>query len=139
MKTIEVSGRSKFPDNFTDHALELVATDMVNRGNNFLAAGIMLKRADGHEYVWRHNFCQGIEILLKGLLLRRNFRHYWPKLKIYGHKLLPLADDAAKAFGMRPPSGQVRSELSNLAQFYQNHWLRYSSGAAILIDARTLE
>ena len=116
----------------------MVARDMAVRGGHFLASAILLKQHDGHPYVWRHNFCQGIEVLMKGLLLIKDFDQYWPKMRKFGHNLLPVCDAAAAAYGLSTPVGALRAEIDYLSRFYQQHWLRYASGVSGLIDANSI-
>ena len=117
---------------------EWVARDMVVRGEHFAAAAILLKRHGGHGYVWRHNFCQAVELVMKGLLLLRNFDGEWPRMRKYGHRLVLLADAVAAAYNFRAPTGQLRAELEGLDSLYGAHLLRYASGLGALVNPDTI-
>lgn len=129
-----LAAQLRFPENATAYYRQQVARDMVVRGGHFIGAAILLKGEGGHPYVWRHNFCQGIEVLLKGLLLLKDFDAYWPQMRRFGHKLLPICDAAAKEYGVSQPTGGLRGELETLSRFYEQHWLRYSGGFIAFID-----
>jgi hypothetical protein len=58
-----------------------VAESMYQKGKSFLGAALELHTKPGHEYVTLHLLCQGIENLLKGLLLLKAFDKYNPALR----------------------------------------------------------
>jgi hypothetical protein len=132
------SASLRFPKDATPYYRQMVARDMVARGQHFFASAILLKQHAGHPYVWRHNFCQGIEVLMKGLLLVKDFDRYWPRMRGFGHKLLDVCDETSAAYGIPKPAGEIRGEIEYLSRFYQQHWLRYASGVANLIDANSI-
>src|SRR6266550_2295970 len=117
MNTISLSATFRFPKDATRYKRRLVAWDMVSRGEHFVVSAMLLRRHGGDAYVWRHNLCQGMEVMLKGSLLVRDFDGYWPRMRRLGHKLLSLADEAAQAYGFAPPAGALRQELSKLDFF----------------------
>jgi len=82
---------------------------MYVKGKNFLGAAILLRQKGGYEYVVLHLMCQGVEVTLKALLLLKNYKRYEPKLKKYGHRLMPLVADVLAEFELRPlrPAGEV--------------------------------
>ncbi len=111
---------------------------MVQRGVDFVACAMWLKKEGGHGYVWRHNLGQAIELILKGVLLLKDFDTYWPKRRTLGHRLVALSDAAAEAFGLNAPRGALREELATLSALYERHLLRYASGLWQLVDLGTV-
>ena len=57
----------------TPYAKRLMADGHYRRGQHFIAAAILLRQHGGHEYVVLHLLCQGVEIVLKAILLLRDF------------------------------------------------------------------
>jgi len=83
----------------TPAAKRMMAEQLYVRGRHFIAAAILLHQHDGDENVVVHLLCQGLELLLKGLLLARNFDKYQPRLKgQYGHRLTRLVCDTLAEF-----------------------------------------
>lgn len=85
-----------------------------------------------------HLLCQGIEIVLKGLLLAVDYDKYKPKLKRLGHDLLKIADAATDAAGLSALRPSIRTEMESLNRLYSGHLLRYGSGYDILVDPSTI-
>jgi hypothetical protein len=54
---------------------------------HFYAAAVLLRQNGGDGYVVLHLKCQGIELVLKGWLLLRNFDKYKSKIRAYSHNL----------------------------------------------------
>jgi hypothetical protein len=123
---------------WTDHAKSLAAKSMYVKGKSFLGAAILLRQKGGYEYVVLHLMCQGVEVTLKALLLLKNYKRYEPKLKKYGHHLIPLVGDVLAEFQLRPMRQALRSELEALSNLYAQHLLRYNSFADILFDPKTI-
>ena len=112
------------------------ALSMYAKGRAFLLAATLLSQSmegEGHrseatQYVVLHLLCQGIETLMKGLLLLHDFDHWYSRLeKPLGHKLLRIGKEALKAYGLRPLRGDVLKELEHLDPMYRRHRLRYAS------------
>lgn len=122
----------------TLHGKRLLALSMYQKGKAFLGAALLLRRERGDEYVVLHLLCQGIEIVLKGLLLVIDYSTYKPRLKTIGHDLLKASDAAMGAAGLPPLRGPTRSELKTLNTLYSKHLLRYGSGHDILVDPSTI-
>jgi hypothetical protein len=55
------------------------------KGRYFIGAALLLRKHGGDEYVVLHLLCQGVEIVLKALLLLHDFDKYRTLLKGYGH------------------------------------------------------
>ncbi len=121
-----------------------VAESMYARGGSFLGAALLLRKQGGYEYVVLHLICQGIEIILKGLLLHKDYDKYKPQLKKnkkngFGHDLEKIAAVAVSEFTVRNLKPDVEAELKALNSLYSEHYLRYGSGYDILVDPTTIK
>lgn len=122
----------------TAHGKRMVAESMYAKGKAFLGAAILLRQKGGYEYVVLHLLCQGIEIVLKGLLLAVDYDKYKPKLKRLGHDLLKITDAVTDAAGLSALRPSIRAEMESLNRLYSGHRLRYGSGYDILVDPSTI-
>jgi hypothetical protein len=122
----------------TLHAKQFIADAMYEKGKAFVGAALLVDQKDGHPAVVLHLLCQGIEIILKALLLRHDYAHYKPRLKKLGHDLPKVAAAARKATGFHLFTHRTHDELAELSKFYQEHLLRYASNFDIFIDPRTI-
>ena len=112
---------------------------MYAKGKAFLGAAVLLREKSGNEYVVLHLTCQGIEVVLKGLLLAIDYDRFKPELRRLSHDLIKVADSATSAAGLPPLRGRVRTELEALNRMYSNHLLRYGSGYDIFIDPGSVQ
>lgn len=117
------------------------------RGRQFIRAALALDQDDpGDGYVVRHLLCQGIELILKALLLRKNYNNYFPLLskKKYGHNLIALLDEVARLYKVKV-APDLLVDLRKLNSFFKAHLFRYSDIEAMFSPAtsfpitRTLE
>jgi hypothetical protein len=124
------------------------ALSMYGKGRAFLLAATLLNRSmegeehrsEAAEYVVLHLLCQGIETLLKGLLLLRDFDHWHSRLeKPLGHKLLRVGNETLRTYGLRPLRGDVLKELDRLDAMYRRHRLRYASAQDEFIAPASIE
>jgi hypothetical protein len=122
----------------TTHGKCLVAASMFAKGKAFLGAAILLRQKGGHEFVVLYLLCQGIEVILKGVLLFMDYDKYKPELRRIGHNLLRVSEAAAKAAGLPPLKKDVRTELEMLSNLYSQNLLRYGSGYDILVNPSTI-
>ena len=120
------------------HGKRMVAESMYAKGKSFLGAAMLLRQNGGYEYVVLHLLCQGIEIVLKALLLAIDYDKYKPKLKKLGHDLLKITDATTDAAGLRKLRPRIRAEMESLNRLYSRHLLRYGSGYDILVDPNTI-
>jgi hypothetical protein len=112
-----------------------IARAMYARGTNFLGGSILLARAGGYHYVVLHLLCQGIECMLKGILLFADYDKHEPKLRSeYRHDLEELVAVVVAQFGRKPLRGRLSMELGQLSNLYQRHLLRYGTTRDIFID-----
>jgi hypothetical protein len=123
----------------TIHAKHLIAEFMYAKGKSFLGAALLLRNEGGDKYVTLHLLCQSIEIILKALLLAKDYDAHIIHLRTtYGHNLIKLADVAIAAYFRRPIAQNVRIELSTLNQLYSDHRLRYGTGYDVFVDPNTI-
>ena len=122
----------------TVHGKRIVAESMYAKGKAFLGAAVLLRRNGGYEYVVLHLLCQGIEIVLKGLLLAIDYDNFEPRLKQFGHNLLSVTDAATSAAELLPLRPNIRAEMETLNQLYSRHLLRYGSGYDVLVNPSTI-
>lgn len=122
----------------TTHSKRLVAASMYAKGKGFIGAAILLHKKKGCEFVVLHLICQGIEVMLKGLLLSVDYDKFKPKLKALGHNLVRITDIASGAARLKPLPKSVQRELEVLDHLYSRHLLRYGSGYDILADSTTI-
>jgi hypothetical protein len=137
-KTVNLSSAGHLKP--TRHAKRMIAEAMYMRGKSFLGAAVLLQQKGGHEYVVLHLLCQGIEIVMKALLLLADFDKYQPKLqKRYGHNLEKLAIEVSKVFALHSLKPALRNELSSLSFYFSKHLLRYAGIQDIFLAAGSIE
>jgi hypothetical protein len=126
----------------TAHGKFLIALSMYQKGKALLGASILLRKhhtGEATEYVALHIFCQGLETLLKGLLLLHNYGLFQPRLIKLGHRLPNLIEVASQAYKLKPMSRPLLTEVTNLGKFYAAERLRYGSGVDIFISPHSIE
>jgi hypothetical protein len=124
----------------TPYVKRVISGMMYSKGKSFLAAAILLEEKSGDSSAVLHLICQGIEIILKAVLLAINYDKYHGKLKDkLGHDLTRLASETAKASGVKAITGDLLSELTTLNNLYKKHLLRYATNYDILLDTRAIE
>ena len=111
---------------------------MYERGKGFVGAAVLVDQKDGHPFVVLHLLCQGIEVVLKAMLLANDYTLYKPCLRGLGHDLPKAAAAVRRATGLHVFSGQARDELETLSNVYRQHLLRYASNFDIFVDPRTI-
>ena len=124
------------------HGKLLISMSMYQKGKAFLGASILLRKHDtgeATEYVALHIFCQGLETLLKGLLLLHDYDSFQPRLIKLGHRLPILIEVTSKTYRLKPMSALLLAEVTNLGKFYATERLRYGSGIDILISPHSIE
>ena len=120
------------------YAKSLVARAMYEKGKAFVGAALLVNQKNGNASVVLHLLCQGIEIVLKAMLLARDYDHYKPRLKDLGHNLVKAAAAARKATGLNIYTGSALAELQSLNTYYLQHLLRYASNFDIYIDPASI-
>ena len=97
-----------------------------------------MDKTEPAEYVSLHLLCQGIEIMLKGLLLHSDYNAFKPKLIKFGHNLPKVVDACLKAYGLKSLKSDIRAELHSIDKFYRMHRLRYASAIDIVINPHSI-
>lgn len=130
----------------TPYAERLMGMLQFRKGAHFIGAALLLRQHGGEEYVVLHNLCQGLELIIKGLLLVKDFDSYRPKLggrgakgQSYGHDLMRLATDALAEFKLNPLRPPLIQELTELNRWFSNHALRYGLLETVFIDASAIQ
>ncbi len=127
----------------TKYGKRMLAASMYGKGKAFVGAYILVSRQEQSEpaqYVKLHLLCQGIEIILKGLLLFSDYDHHKNKLiKPLGHDLLKIVSAAHTAYSIGSLRPKLHTELSILNNFYKSHLLRYGGINDILIAPSSIE
>lgn len=118
---------------------EVIAASMYSKGKDFIGAALLLRKYGGQEYVVLHLLCQGVECVLKGVLLSVSYDVYGPQLKSMGHDLVKLADAVQVALGCKSFRKDVLDELNKLNVLYKKHLLRYGAIYDIFVDPSTIK
>jgi hypothetical protein len=127
-----------------------VSVSMYVKGRAFGSAAILLNRhaKSEHiksyeiEYVVLYLLCQSIEVVLKGLLLFKDYDKYAKHLRRLGHNLSKIAAEALKAYGengtLKPMRTAVAGEIRTLSDLYSTHLLRYGTVSDMFIDPHSI-
>jgi len=126
-------------ENWTPIAKRRYALSMLKKGQNFLGAAVLLRGQGGYEWVVLHLACQGLEIVLKAVLLLKDFDRYKEELRKFGHNLESVTAEVLAISRLHPIRAELASELRYLNSFYARHLLRYGSFFDILIDPREIQ
>ena len=126
------------PGTLTNYGRFFVARSMYEKGKGFIGAAVLVEKQNGNPSVVLHLLCQGIEIILKAMLLEKDYVRYKPLLRKYGHDLPKTAAAVRKVTGLHIFPPRILTELQTLSDFYRQHLLRYASNFDIFIDVRTI-
>lgn len=108
---------------------------MYTRGRTFIGAAMLVRQKTGYEYVVLHLLCQGIELILKALLLYRDYDKYRPILKSrFRHNLVRAAECVNLEFGRKPLKPKLLLELKELNDLYNRNLLRYGNAFDLFFD-----
>lgn len=100
---------------------------------------LLERQAGSDKYVVLHLVCQGVEIILKALLLFLDYDKYIKQQQRHGHDLKRVISVATNAFGLRPMRQSLAEEMETLNNFYSKHLLRYDGLHDIFIDSTMIE
>ena len=133
-------------ERLTPYGKKKVAHALFYRGVNFMLAAKILEKKGGYRYVVLHLLCQGLEIIIKGLLLMQNYDKYKPKLTNesrggLGHNLVRGSEELRNELDSTSLKidEDTMSELKILNNFYHNHLLRYGSPALdLFVEPKTI-
>jgi len=133
----------------TPHAKAMVAKSMYMKGKGFLGAALLLRmqgersgmpQPEAYHYVTLHNLCQGIELILKAVLLLRDYDRYKAQLrKPLSHDLIKATNQVIANLDLNPLRPRLARELDELNALYKDHILRYGSSYDIFVDPRSIE
>ena len=118
-----------------------IARVQFDKGRAFVGAALLLRphtQSESYRYVYLHLVCQGIELILKGLLLARDYDTYRPKMRKFGHDILILTEATLAEFSLKPLTPKIEQDLSYLSKQFSTHNLRYSSIHDIFIDPNSI-
>jgi hypothetical protein len=125
----------------TNYGKFKIAVATYDKGKAFIGASLLVRRqsfTEPNEYVALHLLCQETELILKGLLLLKDYDSFQPRLRNLGHRLPNLAAETSKTYSQKSLSAATRDELIKLSEFYSNHRLRYGSGIDLLIAPQSI-
>jgi hypothetical protein len=126
-------------ENATAYGKRLMALSFYRRGKSFIGAAVLLDQQSGADrYVVLHLLCQGVEIILKALLLLLDYEKYIAKQRRHGHDLNNVVSVAIKAFGLKPMRPKLTQEVQALNNLYSQHLLRYDGLHDIFIDPASI-
>lgn len=112
----------------------VIAASMYEKGKGFIGAALLLRRSGAFQYVVLHLLCQGIELILKALLLFLDYEKYKPQLLRIGHDLIHAVSKLSFAVGAPALKSGISAELATLNSLYKSHLLRYGTGRDIFLD-----
>lgn len=116
------------PLSLSIYGRKVVARSMCEKGKSFLQAAVLLEQQGGNKSVVLYLVCQGIEIMLKGLLLFKDFEKYSVQNKCIGHDLIRLKNEILSEYKVKPLPERNAKEIANLNSLYSKHLLRYGTG-----------
>lgn len=122
----------------TCHTKRLVECSMYEKGKAFSRAAVLVNQKNGNELVVLHLLCQGIEILLKALLLATDYDFCKPRLRKLGHDLIKIVVATRKATNLHIFERSTLEELRTRNSFYSQHLLRYAGNVDIFIDPASI-
>jgi hypothetical protein len=117
-----------------------VAVSTLKKGENFIRAALLLRKNNSEENVVLSMICQGIENILKGLLLVKDYVKYEPLLhRKFGKNLMRLYYRTRKEYNITNIDSKAVNELQILAYLYKNQFLHYGHLINLLNDDKAFE
>jgi len=117
-----------------------IAVETLKKGENFIRTALLLRKNNSEENVVLSMICQGIENILKGLLLSKDYVRYEPLLRRkFGKNLLKLYYRTRKEYKIKKLDARAVNELQILAYLYKNQFLHYGHLINLLNDDRAFE
>jgi len=124
----------------TKNGKDMFARYMYQKGKEFVGAAILLRQAGGFTHVSTHLICQGLELILKSLLLFKDYSKYHSLIKKnVGHNLVKLVDLWKVVINRNKVNARFYSEIQELNRHYISHGLRYGSLTDLLILPESIE
>lgn len=118
---------------------QMTAWHFYLRGRQFIRVAFTLDQDEpGDGYVVRHLLCQGIELMLKAILLRKNYDTYRSRLsrKPFGHDLIGLLDEVKRQYNVKLEA-ELLADIKKLNSFFITHRFRYSDIEALIAPAHS--
>jgi DNA polymerase III delta prime subunit len=117
-----------------------IAVETLKKGENFIRTALLLRKNNSDENVVLSMICQGIENILKGLLLAKDYVRYEPLLRRkFGKNLLRLYYRTRKEYKIKNLNARAVNELQILAYLYKNQFLHYGHLINLLNDDKAFE
>ena len=117
-----------------------IAVETLKKGENFIRTALLLRKNNSDENVVLSMICQGIENILKGLLLAKDYVRYEPLLRRkFGKNLLRLYYRTRKEYKIKNLDARAVNELQILAYLYKNQFLHYGHLINLLNDDKAFE
>jgi hypothetical protein len=117
-----------------------IAVETLKKGENFIRTALLLRKNNSDENVVLSMICQGIENILKGLLLAKDYVRYEPLLRRkFGKNLLRLYYRTTKEYRISNLDVRAVNELKILAYLYKNQFLHYGHLINLLNDDKAFE
>jgi hypothetical protein len=121
---------------------DIAANIMFDKGRHFIAAASLLNKEDGMPDVVLHCLGQGIECILKALLMNHDYDHYLKEKSngksiiknTIGHDLAIALKEVAKCYKIKKINYKVQIEIAILNEQYKAHSLRYGMPINIFQD-----
>lgn len=127
-------------DGLTKHGKRVVATAMFEKGVSFVGAAVLLRDKEGYEQVVLHLICQGLENILKSILLLEDFHKYRKYIKNnIGHDLEKAVQEVIKVKHSSGITIELSDEIARINCFYKGHWLKYGTMADILMSTQNID
>lgn len=122
---------------------DIAANIMYHKGRHFIAAAVLLNKHDGMPDVVLHCLGQGIECILKALLMNHDYDHYLKEKSngksiiknTIGHDLTRTLKEVAKCYKIKKINDKVQIEIAILNDRYKAHSLRYGMAINIFQDS----
>lgn len=124
----------------TKLAKQLKTNYMFEKGIEFVESAIFLAQKKGQTYVQIHLLLQGLEIILKSILLSKDYDKYNKKLKKeFGHNILKLINELKEIYGFKNIDQKFERELTLIHGYYLSNNLRFGSLLDIFIDVNSID
>ncbi|QBN17315.1 hypothetical protein [Flavobacterium nackdongense] len=118
---------------------DIIANAMFQKGKEFFEAAEFIKGKQSENSVYLHLLCQSFEIIIKSLLLFKDYDKYNPILqKKIGHNLLKAYDRYKNDLKINANVKEIQRELIILNSLYNKHFLRYGTSQDIFLDVKSI-
>jgi len=96
-------------------------------GVEFVSAGMFLRRQNQKSSASLHLLCQGMELILKSLLLDKDYDNFKKKIRSQRdqHDLYSLAEMVEAEYHYKKVRPRLKAQLKELSDLYRRNRLRY--------------